>query len=60
MTQKDRREVGNSDVVSIPKDKVERRACSEGQRLVSEIDPAEVIPITLLDIWRDEGGSRST
>ena len=39
------RKVGNSYVVTIPKEEVERRQLTEGQLLIVEIQPAEVRPI---------------
>ncbi|MHB8628059.1 MAG: AbrB/MazE/SpoVT family DNA-binding domain-containing protein [Aggregatilineales bacterium] len=39
------RKVGNSYVVTIPKEEVERRQLTEGQLLIIEIQPAEVRPV---------------
>ena len=39
------RKVGNSYVVTIPKEEVERQQLQEGQLLAVEIRPAEVRPI---------------
>ena len=39
------RKVGNSYVVTIPKDEVERRHLTEGQLLMVEIQPVEVRPV---------------
>ncbi len=39
------RKVGNSYVVTIPKEEVERRLLSEGQLLMVEIQPVEVRPL---------------
>jgi antitoxin component of MazEF toxin-antitoxin module len=40
------RKVGNSYVVTIPKEEVERRQLVEGQLLIIEIQPAEVRPVS--------------
>jgi putative addiction module antidote len=39
------RKVGNSYVVTIPKEEVERKKLQEGQLLAVEIQPAEVRPV---------------
>ncbi len=39
------RKVGNSYVVTIPKEEVERRQIQEGQLLAIEIQPAEIRPV---------------
>ncbi|HLH60739.1 MAG TPA: AbrB/MazE/SpoVT family DNA-binding domain-containing protein [Ktedonobacteraceae bacterium] len=39
------RKVGNSYVVTIPKEEVERQNLQEGQLLAVEIQPAEVRPV---------------
>lgn len=39
------RKVGNSYVVTIPKDEVERQHLQEGQLLAVEVRPAEVRPV---------------
>ena len=39
------RKVGNSYVVTIPKEEVERQQLTEGQLLTIEIQPAEVRPV---------------
>ena len=39
------RKVGNSYVVTIPKEEVERKHLQEGQLLTVEIQPAEVRPV---------------
>ena len=39
------RKVGNSYVVTIPKEEVERKNLQEGQLLAVEIQPAEVRPV---------------
>ena len=52
MIQQKLRKVGNSFVVTIPKDEVERRGLSEGQMLAIEIEPVEVVPIMSPDVLR--------
>lgn len=44
MIQQKLRKVGNTYVVTIPKDEVERRGLSVGQLLAVEIQPLEVRP----------------
>ena len=44
MIQQKLRKVGNSYVVTIPKDEVRRRGLREGQLLAVEIQPLEVRP----------------
>ncbi len=44
------RKVGNSYVVTIPKDEVERRGLREGQLLAVEIQPLEVRPMLAPDL----------
>jgi putative addiction module antidote len=39
------RKVGNSYVVTIPKEEVERKNLQEGQLLAVEIQPAEIRPV---------------
>ncbi len=39
------RKVGNSYVVTIPKDEVERLKLQEGQMLAIEVSPAEIRPV---------------
>ena len=39
------RKVGNSYVVTIPRDEVERRGLVEGQLLAIEIQPVEIVPL---------------
>jgi len=39
------RKVGNSYVVTIPKEEVERKHLQEGQLLAVEIQPAEIRPV---------------
>ncbi len=45
MIQQQLRKVGNSYVVTIPKEEVERRGLREGQLLAVEIHPLEVRPV---------------
>lgn len=45
MIQQKLRKVGNSFVVTIPKDEVERRGFREGQLLAIEVEPVEVVPM---------------
>jgi len=45
MIQQKLRKVGNSFVVTIPKDEVERRGLREGQLLAIEVEPVEVVPM---------------
>ena len=45
MIQQKLRKVGNSYVVTIPKDEVERRGLHEGQLLAIEFEPVEVVPM---------------
>ncbi len=45
MIQQKLRKVGNSYVVTIPKDEVERRGLREGQLLAIEIQPLEMRPV---------------
>ncbi len=45
MIQQKLRKVGNSYVVTIPKEEVRRRGLREGQLLAVEIQPLEVRPI---------------
>lgn len=45
MIQQQLRKVGNSYVVTIPKEEVERLGVSEGQLLALEITPLEIRPI---------------
>lgn len=45
MIQQKLRKVGNSYVVTIPKDEVERRGLREGQLLAIEVEPLEVVPM---------------
>ena len=45
MIQQKLRKVGNSYVVTIPKDEVERRGLAEGQLLAIEIQPMETRPV---------------
>jgi putative addiction module antidote len=60
------RKVGNSYVVTIPKEEVERRNIKEGQLLAVHVQPAEVRPVlsdevrqTFEESWKDnEGGYR--
>ncbi|MGH2352146.1 MAG: AbrB/MazE/SpoVT family DNA-binding domain-containing protein [Chloroflexota bacterium] len=44
------RKVGNSYVVTIPKDEVERRGLREGQLLAVEVQPMEVRPMLAPDL----------
>ena len=46
------RRVGNSYVVTIPKEEVERRQIQEGQLLAIEIQPAEIRPVASADLRR--------
>jgi antitoxin component of MazEF toxin-antitoxin module len=46
------RKVGNSYVVTIPKDEVERRGLIEGQLLAIEIEPVEVVPMMSPEVLR--------
>jgi antitoxin component of MazEF toxin-antitoxin module len=39
------RKVGNSYVITIPKEEVERRNLHEGQLLAVEVQPAEIRPV---------------
>ena len=50
MIQQKLRKVGNSYVVTIPKDEVERRGLTEGQLLAVEIQPLEVTPLMDPDV----------
>lgn len=60
------RKVGNSYVVTIPKEEVERQNLQEGQLLTVEIHPAEIRPVLSPDLreafeesWkRNEAGYR--
>lgn len=45
MIQQKLRKVGNSFVVTIPKDEVERQGLREGQLLTVEVQALEVLPI---------------
>ena len=44
------RKVGNSYVVTIPKEEVERQKLREGQLLAVEIQPAEIRPLLSPDL----------
>ncbi len=44
MIQQKLRKVGNSYVVTIPKDEVQRRGLREGQLLAVDVQPLEVYP----------------
>jgi antitoxin component of MazEF toxin-antitoxin module len=44
------RKVGNSYVVTIPKEEVERQKLEEGQLLTVEIRPAEIRPVMTPDL----------
>ncbi len=44
------RKVGNSYVVTIPKEEVERRGLREGQLLAVEVQPLEVRPVPSPDL----------
>jgi putative addiction module antidote len=44
------RKVGNSYVVTIPKEEIERRHLVEGQLLIVEIQPVEVRPVLSEDV----------
>jgi antitoxin component of MazEF toxin-antitoxin module len=50
MIQQKLRKVGNSYVVTIPRDEVERRHLREGQLLAVEIQPLEVRPTLAEDL----------
>jgi putative addiction module antidote len=50
MIQQKLRKVGNSYVVTIPKDEVERLGITEGQLLAVEIQPLEIRPTLPHDI----------
>lgn len=60
------RKVGNSYVVTIPKEEVERQKLEEGQLLTVEVRPAEIRPVMTSDLrkafeesWqRNEAGYR--
>ncbi len=60
------RKVGNSYVVTIPREEVERRHIEEGQLLAIEIQPAEIRPVASPELrqafeesWeRNEAGYR--
>ena len=45
MIQQKLRKVGNSYVVTIPKDEVERKGLREGQLLAVEVQPVETYPM---------------
>ena len=67
MIQQRLRKVGNSFVVTIPKEEVERRGLREGQLLAVEVHPLEVRPVLSPELreafeasWqRNEAGYRS-
>jgi antitoxin component of MazEF toxin-antitoxin module len=44
MIQQKLRKVGNSFVVTIPKDEVERQGLVEGQLLAVKVQPLEIVP----------------
>ena len=44
MIQQKLRKVGNSYVVTIPKDEVERLGIAEGQLLAVKVQPLEIVP----------------
>lgn len=52
MIQQKLRKVGNSFVVTIPKDEVERRGLQEGQLLAIEFEPVEVVPMMSPEVLR--------
>ena len=52
MIQQKLRKVGNSYVVTIPKDEVERRGLREGQLLAIEVEPVEVVPMMSPEVLR--------
>jgi antitoxin component of MazEF toxin-antitoxin module len=52
MIQQKLRKVGNSYVVTIPKDEVERRGLREGQLLQVEIQPLDIVPVMSADVLR--------
>lgn len=52
MIQQKLRKVGNSYVVTIPKDEVDRRGLCEGQLLAIEIEPVEVVPMMSPEVLR--------
>ena len=66
MIQQKLRKVGNSYVVTIPKEEVERRHLHEGQLLAVEVHPLDVYPAMSPDVqkaweesWRrNEAGYR--
>jgi antitoxin component of MazEF toxin-antitoxin module len=66
MIQQQLRKVGNSFVVTIPKEEVERQGLHEGQLLGIEVTPLEVRPVLRPDLreafeasWeRNEAGYR--
>jgi putative addiction module antidote len=55
------RKVGNSYVVTIPKDEVERRGLREGQLLAIEVEPVEVVPMMSPEVLKafNESWSRN-
>ena len=44
------RKVGNSYVVTVPKEEVERRGWTEGQLLALELTPVEIRPVLSADL----------
>ena len=52
MIQQKLRRVGNSYVVTIPKEEVERRGLREGQLLAVEVQPLEIRPMLPPDVRR--------
>jgi antitoxin component of MazEF toxin-antitoxin module len=50
MIQQKLRRTGNSYVITIPKEEVERRGLTEGQLLAVEIQPLEIRPVLSPDV----------